>query len=586
MEEENSLGKVRMISFVLEVKEGVEEEYMLFYDFEVFKEDWLVVIMDSESKETHIIVNDEETLKNFYDQNKEEIWCGYNSRRYDQYILKGIICGFNPKEINDFIIVKKQGGWDFSNLFQRIQLYNYDVMTSRHGLKQLEGFMGNDIRETTVPFNIDRKLTKEELEEVIKYCSHDVEQTIEVFINRLEEFQSHMSLIKAFKLPIRFISKTKAQLAAIILEARRSERKDEFNISIVDTIKIKRYHHIVQWYKDPINRNYEKYLEVEVAGVPHVFGWGGLHGAIPKYKGEGIFINSDVASFYPALMIEYDFLSRNVREKSSYRAIRDKRIEFKKNKDPMQQPYKIVLNSVYGASKDKYNDLYDPLQANNVCVNGQLLLLDLIEKLEDKFLLIQANTDGLIFKLEREGDIPLYKKICREWEERTFMTLEHEIINKIVQKDVNNYLIVQEEKVKSKGAYVKELTNLDYDLPIVNRALIEYFTKGTPVEKTILGCKSLKEFQKIVKVSYKYLYAMHGEKKLNEKVLRVFASKDHDSGVFKVKGNGRLEKIANTPESCYIVNDNVANRRIARKLDRQWYIKLAQKRIIDFIGEK
>ena len=29
--------------------------------------------------------------------------------------------------------------------------------------------------------------------------------------------------------------------------------------------------------------------------------------------------------------------------------------------------------------KDKYNGLYDPRQANNVCIAGMLLLLDLIE---------------------------------------------------------------------------------------------------------------------------------------------------------------------------------------------------------------
>lgn len=558
---------------------------MLFYDFEVFNKDWLVVIMDAVNKKTHVIVNDEEALKDIYEEHKKNIWCGYNSRRYDQYILKGIICGFNPKEINDFIIVHKQGGWQFSSLLNKVQLFNYDVMTSLHGLKQLEGFMGNDIRETTVPFDIDRKLTEAEIQEVIKYCTHDVEQTIEVFINRIEEFQSHMSLIKTFNLPLKYISKTKAQLAAIILDASKRGWVDEFDITIVDTINIRKYKHIVQWYENPENRDYEKFIEVDVAGVPHVFGWGGLHGARTQYVDEGIFINSDVGSFYPALMIEYDFLSRNVRDKNSYREIRDRRMELKKNKDPLQQPYKIVLNSTYGASKDKYNNLYDPLQANNVCVNGQLLLLDLIEKLEGKFMLIQANTDGVIFKLKGEEDIPLYKEICKQWENRTRMTLEHEVISKVVQKDVNNYLIVQEGKTKYKGAYLKELSKLDYDLPIVNRALVQYFIKGTPVEETILGCKDLIEFQKVVKVSYKYLYAMHGEKRLNEKVLRVFASTHNEPGVFKVKEGERVEKIGGTPESCYIVNENIINKRIGKRLDRQWYINLAKKRIQDFLGD-
>ena len=56
------------------------------------------------------------------------------------------------------------------------------------------------------------------------------------------------------------------------------------------------------------------------------------------------------------------------------------------NKFKEQQPYKIVLNGTYGASKDKYNNLYDPLQANNVCINGQLMLLDLIEHVTSEFI--------------------------------------------------------------------------------------------------------------------------------------------------------------------------------------------------------
>ena len=61
----------------------------------------------------------------------------------------------------------------------------------------------------------------------------------------------------------------------------------------------------------------------------------------------------------------------------------------KQNKDKRQQPRKIVLNSTFGASKDVYNKLYDPLQANNICITGQLLLTDLIEKLENHCQLIQ-----------------------------------------------------------------------------------------------------------------------------------------------------------------------------------------------------
>ena len=408
---------------------------MLFYDFEVFKKDWLVVIKDTETEETHTIVNDPRSLKRLYKNNNQNIWIGYNSKHYDQYILKAILLDISPQEVNEFIIEKKEPGYKFSSLFNKIQLYNYDCMINPlYSLKQLEGFMGNDIRETTVRFDLNRKLTDQELKEVIFYCNHDVEQTMEVFLNTYNEFKSHMSLITAFGQPLEYISKTKAQLSAIILKASKRAYNDEFNISIVDTLKVRKYRHIVEWYKNKANLDYDKELKIDVAGVPHIFAWGGIHGAIKNYYGEGIFINSDVGSYYPALMIEYGFLSRNVQNPADYKKIRDTRLVFKKDKNPLQQPYKIVLNSTYGASKDKYNPLYDPLMANNVCINGQLLLLDLIEHLEPHFELIQSNTDGVMFKLKSEKDISLYGSICKEWEERTRMSLEHDRIKKVIQK--------------------------------------------------------------------------------------------------------------------------------------------------------
>lgn len=558
---------------------------MIFFDFEVFQFDWLVVLADASTQTFQTIVNDPDKLRRYYEKNKHEIWIGYNSRSYDQYILKGILLDFDPYEVSKFIIAGDRKGWEYSSAFNKIQLFVFDIMTSYHGLKQLEGFMGNDIRETDVSFKTARKLTDAELRQVEAYCRHDVEQTIEVFMNRIDEFETQLALLNAFKLPLSQVSKTKAQLAAIILEARRERYNDEFNITLPDTLRLSRYRHIADWYREPANRDYGRSLKTTVAGVPHIFAWGGIHGAIDNYRGEGLFLNIDVASYYPALMIEYGFLSRSVTDPGKYRQIRDERIRLKKEKNPMQQPYKIVLNSTYGAMKDKYNALYDPLQANNVCVGGQLLLLDLIEKLEPHCRLIQSNTDGVIVKLYTDN-VDFIKVICAEWEGRTRMVLEFEKFERIFQKDVNNYIILHTDKsYKSKGAYVKKLDVLDNDLPIVNKALINYFTQGTPLEETITGCTNLMEFQKIVKVSSKYMYAMHGDKILSERVLRVFASRSRrDAGVFKQKTLERIEKIANTPECCFIENGDVNNLPLPPKLDISWYIDVAKKRLNDFLA--
>lgn len=47
------------------------------------------------------------------------------------------------------------------------------------------------------------------------------------------------------------------------------------------------------------------------------------------------------------------------------------------------------------------------------------------------------------------------------------------------EKDVNNYVFIfSNGKVERKGAYVKELSPLDYDLPIINKALVDRLVKG------------------------------------------------------------------------------------------------------------
>lgn len=57
----------------------------------------------------------------------------------------------------------------------------------------------------------------------MKYCKHDVEQTIQVFLQRKKDFEAHIGLVKLAcqgkSLDMSLISKTKPQLSAIILDA-------------------------------------------------------------------------------------------------------------------------------------------------------------------------------------------------------------------------------------------------------------------------------------------------------------------------------------------------------------------------------
>lgn len=566
---------------------------LLFYDFEVFKYDWLVVVMDMTAKKTHVIINSPEELEALYKANIKEIWVGFNSRHYDQYILKAILCGFDPKKVNDYIITKGNPGWKFSSLFRQFPLWNYDVMLNTDvGLKSFEGFMGNDIKETSVPFNIDRNLTPEEIAETVKYCKHDVEQTVQVFLKRTEEFNTMMYFIKHFGLSMDYISKTKAQLAAEILGGNRkgADFDDEFQFPILDCLHLNKYKHIAEWYANPENHDYSKKQDEQiVAGVEHTFAWGGGHGARAKYSADGVFLIIDATAYYPSLQKKYHFGYRVMNHPENFEFIHDSNIAYKRKGDKKaRQPFKIMDNAISGQMKQKSSALYDPMSNNSICINGQLLLLDLVEHIEPYCELIQNNTDGIIVKLkDYEHDFDVLDDVVYEWEQRTGMKMDFDTyIGTIYQKDVNNYLLIDRKTgaVKAKGGYVMKLNDLSYDLPIINKALVDYMIHGIPVRRTIMECQDLREFQLVSRISSKYTHILYGDKPIKEKCIRVFASNNlADPGVKKVHAVRKTTaKLTNSPEHCFIFNDDVKSVPVPDKLDRQWYIDFANKRLSDF----
>lgn len=564
---------------------------MIAYDFEVFKYNWLVVAIDPTKPEPYVIWDDPEALKKVYEEYKNDIWVGFNSRHYDQYILKAILCGFDAWEINDFIINKGCPGWSFSSLLRKIFLINYDVAPLGNSLKQLEGFQGHNIHESSVDFKIDRPLTDAEKTETEGYCTNDVEETLNVLAANIDDFKALLWLVKEFKFPLSFMSKTKAQISAEILDCERVERNDEWDLYALPCLRLNKYKAAKEWFLNKENHDYKKKFTMTIAGVKHLLAWGGVHGALEKYHykcdKDHLLLHVDVESYYPRLMIFHNLLTRNARKPERFKQIFDKRMELKHaGKKKEQAPFKIVINGTFGICKDPTNKAYDPRNANLICVNGQLLLIDLIEKLEavPSFELIQSNTDGLIIKIARK-DFELVDDICYEWEERTDMKLGFDYIKEIWQGDVNNYMFVDYDgNVERKGAYVKELSSMDNDLPIINKAINDYLLKGITPEETINACDDLIMYQKLCKLTSKFTNVTHNDISYTNKCYRIFASKRPSDGtVYKIK-EGRKYKFANTSDRSFIENGNIETAKVPDYLDKRWYIDLANQRIVEKFG--
>lgn len=586
------------------------------YDFEVTRFDWLVDILDFDTGEHTLVYNDNELLRMIMDP--EAIYIGFNSKGYDQFIMKAI-CGANAsneelKDLNDFIIAGNRG-WEHPLMQNnRFWFNNVDIMDDMQkglSLKAIEGHLGMNIVESSIDFNIDHPMNPDELLEMITYCQHDVEATAEIVKLRKAYLETKVNVGKMAGVePIKALGMTNAKLTAAFLQAEAPLMPwtDEREYKVPGNLRKEYIPSEVFAFFDrmkdlsiPDDDVFGGSLELEVGGCPVKVAYGGIHGAIPHYVWESasnpgrLIRNYDVASYYPHLMTVNGYTSRNMPDASVYSDMLERRMEAKKAGDSVTaNSLKLVANTTYGATLNKYNPLYDPLMARSVCVSGQLYLLELAEHLLliPGLKIVQLNTDGIMVEFDAD-DLDHVRNITGEWQERTGFELEEDVIDRIFQKDVNNYIEVQAGgKAKSKGGYLVRgiapagAFNINNNARIVATAIREYFLNGTPVEQTINTCDEILQFQMIAKAGSKYREAYHlvdGEKQSIQKVNRVYATTDTRYGkLYKIKAEDDSEaKIDSLPEHCMIDNDNKLT---IESLDKNWYIQLAMKRIDDFLG--
>lgn len=621
------------------------------YDFEVFKYDWLVVFKNYETKEYTIIVNSNAKFQEFIDS-QQPLIAGFNSKSYDDYIAKAIYHGADNrmvKKLNDHII-SGLNGWQFSFLqYKRKIADSFDVrldLPKDLSLKEIEGNMMVNIVESSIPFDIDRKLTEDEIQETIKYCKHDVDNTEKILDERIDYFEAKKTVarIKGVN-ELEYLRLTNAQMTAKFLDAKKVKRDDEFYYEFKGNVDIAKYTEVFDFFHDPIEYErkrlteelqqcentrkqktltnklvkldnaipYDVALEIIIAGVVHTVGWGGIHGARKNYIGRTTkgtkLVMVDVGAYYASLIIKYDLASRNIKNINAYKDTYNMRMEAKHSGEKeVAEALKLILNTFFGASKSQYSDLYDPLQANQICLYGMTYLIDLIEKLEPirTLELIQSNTDGILIEYDNEDEQEVFEAIS-EWEHRTGMNMEYTIINRIAQKDVNNYvcetgesfMIKKGEKVvlstdtsiKSKGGWFalhEGGTFKKNSMSIVAKALVQNIMNDVPIEQTINDCDDIFAFQIIAKTGSTFKSTWHeinGEKVQVQKVNRVYATTNERYGlIYKYKEEkDSYNAIADLPDHCIIDNDNQLT---IDDIDKQFYIDLAHKRLKLIIGGK
>ena len=642
---------------------------------EVFRDNWIVVFRRPEEGSNHIVIhNDTARLREFLTQ-PDIVLGGFNNKHYDNWILKTIINGgnnYHVKKHNDFII---GGGnaWGFNfmtlddnYLFFKLPCPTFDlkddIADPGVSLKAIEGNLKLPIVESSVSFDIDRPLTPEELEEVIRYCKYDVDSTIKLYWERKENYLDAKLLVAdMYNVPREeAIGLTNAKLSARVLNAKAVKRDDERNYVIPDNIDTDLIPKVILDFflqiqdksipdaklfgagKGSKGSTLDIILKTSYGECPVTFAWGGVHGAKPcvtvEETEDRVIINQDVGSLYPNSMINFGYCSRSMEDPEAYIKLVKKRLGYKHSGDKKRaDALKLVVNTVYGAMLNLYNDLADRWAGRSVCISNQLAMTMLIVQLSkvcETIDFVNINTDGIMFTIDKK-EVELSEQIVATWCEITKFEMERDDFKKVIQKDVNNYIgITPDGKFKTKGGYVSLYKGGNFktnSLQIIHKAIVEYLVNGVPAEITIKECKDVFAFQNIVKTggtyegSYHYVKNDYGkvkhiptdfgytseieitsewERVPIQKVNRIYAVKDKKYGQVvkgkwitekrkKNKDTGKMEStpvdppvwsetiISECPDHAFIDNENTLT---VEDLDLDYYIDMANKRIDKYIN--
>lgn len=594
---------------------------MRTYDLEIFAHDMLLGVFDG--KEYVQIWNDNDKIREYYEKYQDDVWCGHNSGSYDSILLKIMLLGKSPEEVkkySDRIIVGREDKKIIRELkLNKIKLYDWDILNDKvlYSLKEAEGYLGLRIYETDVDFNIPRPLTEEEKRETEEYNRHDLYSTWQEMKEQIPSIKIRMALIQEYNLPKSMISATNQKITGEILEGQYTDFKDKQapypkNLCPIE-INNPEYHKAMELFTDCEQIDYKNKLVIPMKDLDVTVAIGGLHGAKTHYQYHGEIWDVDVGSYYPNLMINFDLCSRAMKNPENFPKIVKKRLAIKKKvneayangtddqltavEKAMPFGLKLVVNTVSGAMKAKFSKLYDERNNNWMCISGQLLLIDLIEKFEPYATIIQANTDGIFI-------IPHDKEACdkeiQKWMDKTGLILEKTIGTDLYQKDVNNYVFVTEGGITCRGAYIAQYYNENglfqcrRNNDIIDEGIVNYLVYNKDPHETVNRPElKLWRFQMIKKIGGMYkacAYEVDGQIiPTPNRCNRVFAAKNHKKyGKVKKMKNGKdtWDNVESLPEHCIIINDDIRGVTVGDKIndiDLTWYENEIKRKVVDFV---
>jgi len=487
--------------------------------------------------------------------------------------------------------------WDKDQLIPQVDLFkihHFDNPAKSTSLKILECHMRMDSVED-LPFPVGTHLTSEQIDTLIEYNGHDVDATLmfyersshaialrEKLSDRFGRNMTNMNDIKIGETIL--ISEMEAHGISCYTQGRQKKQTIHGSLGLSTVIfpyvhlENPEFNRIHQWLAAQTiteTKGVFTDLVAEVQGLEYKIGTGGLHASMHQSIIESSethqLVDVDVASYYPNMGIHNELFPAHLGREfcDAYLSMYETRKTHKKG-SPENAAYKLGLVGAYGGSNNKYSPFFDMAYTMSITINGQLLLLMLVEQMLKipGLTMVQCNTDGITYLCPREY-LGHSRAICKWWEGVTKLELEKVPYNRMMIRDVNSYIAEYEDgKLKRIGAYAyvtaeedpgtRELPwHKDWSSRVVAKAAEAALVRGEDIREFITSHKDIHDFMLRTKVPRSSMLE-HGGVKVGN-IIRYYISTDGDilekfsppTGI-----EGHFKKGAQCSKAVYEANDN------------------------------
>lgn len=627
----------------------IKERPVALYDIEVFPNCFHCLVSDSEShKKYKFEISNrknqlEELIDFFYFKRIEHIMCGYNNHHYDDIVINYMIFFRNTMKRFDYLKIcnslyylskaiiesekteniDKIKQYKYANYF-----YSFDLMTmlysaaKQKSLKEVEILLEMDnVQEFEAGF--DQRLLDSEIDDMIKYNENDVDAT-ELLLNTVkDEVDLRLEVEKEWGFDALSMSNIRigeeillrqSNLKGAALEEAKSKIRRVAKIENKDIIlpfiqysnpKLKEVLLDVKnatcypCKSDKKQKNYEK--KFVLSNTCYSIGEGGIHTIneprIFKPTDDQYIGHADVTSMYPSLAIIYKWLPVHLGKDfwNVYESLYKERVIAKRNHDELKaKAFKFALNSPIGKMQNESSWAYDPLNAYKIRMNGQLILLMLVDRLLSiNCKIVQVNTDGVVYIADK-ANRELIDQFVHEVENITKLHFDSDDYESFYQYDVNNYFGIRKgysqsgdpSLIEKKGKFITEIGLNNSMTPVViSKAVINYFLTKEPIDKFVKEDKNIRDFLMSQSVNREFKVE-YGNKPV-QRINRYYAS---NSGYYLMRVKDKMyetKKESILSDVGVILLNHIDSVPIEeRKINYQYYIGKAKTIVSEFINRQ